>query len=117
MEVVLGEEGAAGGNQAAKRARREAVRDADLVYTDVWTSMGQEQEQDRRAVAFGAYQVTEELLCQAKQDALFSHPLPAHRGEEVTDGVMEHPRSVVFNEAENRLHVQKAVLLWLLESR
>lgn len=95
----------------------EAAQNADLVYTDVWTSMGQEAERARRAAAFGSYQVTEELLCMAHPEAIFSHPLPAHRGEEVTEDVIEHSRSVVFDEAENRLHVQKALLLWMFEDR
>ncbi len=92
-----------------------AVRDADVVYTDVWTSMGQEQEYERRRRAFLGYQVNAELLGHAKRDAIVMHDLPAHRGEEITDDVIDGPQSVVFDQAENRLHAQKAVLCWLLE--
>lgn len=91
-----------------------AVRDADVVYTDVWTSMGQEQEYERRRRAFLGYQVNAELLRHAKRDAIVMHDLPAHRGEEITDDVIDGPQSVVFDQAENRLHAQKAVLWWLL---
>lgn len=91
-----------------------AVRDADVVYTDVWTSMGQEQEYERRRRAFQGYQVNAELLRHAKPDAIVMHDLPAHRGEEITDDVIDGPQSVVFDQAENRLHAQKAVLWWLL---
>ncbi|HET7700339.1 MAG TPA: ornithine carbamoyltransferase [Candidatus Limnocylindria bacterium] len=94
-----------------------AVRDADVVYTDVWTSMGQEQEYERRRRAFQGYQVNAELLRHAKPDAVVMHDLPAHRGEEITDEVMDGPQSVVFDQAENRLHAQKAVLCWLLGRR
>jgi ornithine carbamoyltransferase len=92
-----------------------AVRDADVVYTDVWTSMGQEQEYERRRRAFQGYQVNAALLRHAKPDAIVMHDLPAHRGEEITDDVMDGPQSVVFDQAENRLHTQKAVLRWLIE--
>ena len=91
-----------------------AVRDADVVYTDVWTSMGQEQEYERRRRAFHGYQVNAELLSHAKRDAIVMHDLPAHRGEEITDDVMDGPQSVVFDQAENRLHAQKAILCWLM---
>jgi ornithine carbamoyltransferase len=92
----------------------EAVKDADAVYTDVWTSMGQEAESAMRLKIFRPYQVNEALLAHARRDAVFMHCLPAHRGEEVTDGVMESPRSIVFQQAENRLHVQKAIMLNLM---
>ena len=91
-----------------------AVKNADVVYTDVWTSMGEEQETEKRRVIFKSYQVSDELFALAEPDAIFMHPLPAHRNEEVAPAVLEHPRSVVFDQAENRLHVQKAVLLDLL---
>lgn len=91
-----------------------AVQDADLVVTDVWASMGQEQEQAARARAFKDYQVTEELMSRTDADALFMHCLPAHRGEEVSTEVLEGPQSVVWDEAENRLHAQKALLEFLL---
>jgi ornithine carbamoyltransferase len=92
----------------------QAMDGAHVVYTDVWASMGQEQEAVERKRAFHKYQVNEELFAQARPDAVFMHCLPAKRGEEVTDGVIESPRSVVFDEAENRLHAQKALLLMLL---
>jgi len=93
---------------------REAVEGADAVYTDTWTSMGQEAEADERRRIFKVYQVNEALFARAKADAVFMHCLPAHRGEEVTDAVIDSPRSVVFDEAENRLHAQKAVLAALM---
>jgi ornithine carbamoyltransferase len=96
------------------RAPEEAVSGAQAVYTDVWASMGQESETEKRAAIFAPYQVNAKLLSQAAPDAVFLHCLPAHRGSEVTDEVMESPRSIVFDEAENRLHVQKAILLMLL---
>jgi ornithine carbamoyltransferase len=91
-----------------------AVRNANAVYTDVWASMGQEQEAEARKATFASYQVNEELMSHAKPQAVFMHCLPAHRGDEVTDAVMESAQSVVFDQAENRLHVQKAILLMLL---
>jgi ornithine carbamoyltransferase len=95
-----------------------AAEGADLVVTDVWASMGQEEEQKQRADAFTNFQVDESLMARADKDALFMHCLPAHRGEEVTAGVIDGPQSVVWDEAENRLHAQKALLeLLLLERR
>jgi ornithine carbamoyltransferase len=91
-----------------------AVRGAHVVYTDVWTSMGDEHEAAARRSAFRGYQVNDDLLAQAAPEAIFMHCLPAHRGEEVTDSVIESSRSAVFDEAENRLHAQKALLLMLL---
>jgi len=96
------------------RAPEEAVTGAQAVYTDVWASMGQESEAEARAAVFAPYQVNARLMSQAAPDAVFLHCLPAHRGSEVTDEVMESPRSIVFDQAENRLHVQKAILLMLL---
>lgn len=93
---------------------RIAVEKADIVYTDVWISMGHEAEAETRRLAFAGYQVDAQLLSLAKDDALFMHPLPAHHGEEVAGGLLEHPRSVVFDQAENRLHVQKAILMTLM---
>jgi ornithine carbamoyltransferase len=89
---------------------REAVRGADVIYTDVWTSMGQEAESRTRANVFRRYQINVDLLRLAKPDAIVMHCLPAHRGEEITNDVMEGPRSVIFDQAENRLHIQKAIL-------
>ena len=88
----------------------EAARGADVLYTDVWTSMGQEAERERRAEAFGRYQLNDALVGFAKSTALVMHCLPAHRGEEITDAVVDGPRSIVLDQAENRLHAQKAVL-------
>ena len=92
----------------------EATRNADLVVTDVWASMGQEEEQTARALAFASFQVDAKLMKLAAKDALFMHCLPAHRGEEVTAEVIDGPQSVVWDEAENRLHAQKALLELLL---
>jgi ornithine carbamoyltransferase len=92
----------------------EAVRDADAVYTDVWASMGQEGQRSERQNHFQPYQVNDALFCGAKPEAVFMHCLPAKRNEEVTDDVIESSRSVVFDQAENRLHTQKALLLMLL---
>ena len=91
-----------------------AVRDADAVYTDSWVSMGLEDERAERLAAFGPFQVNAALMTGARSEAVFMHCLPAHRGEEVTDEVMDSPQSVVFDQAENRLHVQKALLLLLV---
>jgi ornithine carbamoyltransferase len=91
-----------------------AVRDASAVYTDVWASMGQESQRDQRRRDFAAYQVNSRLMAGAPSDALFLHCLPAHRGEEVTDEVIDSPQSVVVAQAANRMHVQKGVLVWLL---
>ena len=96
---------------------REAVSSADVVYTDVWVSMGQERERAKRVNVFRPYQVNRALLAHAKRSCSIMHCLPAHRGEEITDEVMEHARSLIFDQAENRLHVQKALLLMLLTRR
>jgi ornithine carbamoyltransferase len=92
----------------------EAVRDADAVYGDVWTSMGQEEEFAQRSKVFLPYQINKTLFSHAKPDAIFLHCLPAHRGEEVTADIIDSPVSVVFDEAENRLHAQKAVMVLLM---
>jgi len=94
-----------------------AVTNADVVYTDVWASMGQEAETNARAAIFRAYQVNTPLFSCAKEDAIFLHCLPAHRGDEVTDEVIDSPRSFVFQQAENRLHAQKAILVELMAAR
>jgi ornithine carbamoyltransferase len=96
------------------RDAREAVAGADAVYTDVWASMGEEHELPARKQLFMPYQVDDALMSGAAPNAIFMHCLPAHRGEEVTAAVFESPRSVVFDQAENRLHAQKALLLTLL---
>ena len=93
---------------------QKAANGADVIYTDVWASMGQENEAASRKQIFGGYQVNDKLFAQAAPHAIFMHCLPAHRGEEVTDAVIDSPRSVVFDQAENRLHVQKAIMLMLL---
>jgi len=92
----------------------EAAAGADVIYTDVWTSMGQEKEAAERNAAFAPYQVNAGIMAQAKPDAIFMHCLPAKRGLEVTDDVIDGPQSVVFDEAENRMHTQKAVLVTLM---
>lgn len=94
----------------------EAVRGADVIYTDTWTSMGQEAEAERRRRDFQGFQVNRALLRHAARDAIVMHCLPAHRGEEITDDMLDGPQSVVLEQAENRLHAQKAVMVWLLRS-
>jgi len=91
-----------------------AVNGADVVYTDVWASMGQEAEAEERRQIFTGYQVNSELLPLAKEDAILMHPLPAHYGEEVAEGILDSPQSVVFDQAENRMHLQKALLARML---
>jgi ornithine carbamoyltransferase len=116
-EVVAQAEGLAavsGATLAITHNVGQALAGAHAVYTDVWTSMGQERESARRKKAFHPFQVNEDLFSRARPDAVFMHCLPARRGEEVTDGVMEGERSVVFDQAENRLHAQKALLLMML---
>lgn len=102
------------GNVSITHDVEEGLRDADAVYTDVWASMGQEDEQAERERIFAPYQVNAAMMKMAKKDALFMHCLPAHRGSEVTDEVMDAPYSIVFDEAENRLHMQKAVMVALM---
>ncbi|MCI4445829.1 MAG: ornithine carbamoyltransferase [Candidatus Aminicenantes bacterium] len=95
----------------------EAVRGADAVYTDVWASMGQEAEKEARKKIFAPYQVNKELFSLAKPEAYFMHCLPAHRGEEVTDEVIDSPNSIVYDQAENRLHVQKVIMMLLMRKK
>ena len=108
---------AAAGRCSILRDPREAAEGADLIVTDVWASMGQEDEQSKRQAAFAPYQVDEGVMARAAPAAIFMHCLPAHRGEEVAAAVIDGPRSVVWDEAENRLHAQKALLEFLLLSR
>jgi ornithine carbamoyltransferase len=103
-----------GGQVTITSDAREAATDADVVYTDVWTSMGQEQEREKRLEAFQRYQVNETVMRFARPQALVMHCLPAHRGEEITDGVLDGAASIVLDQAENRLHAQKAIILDLL---
>jgi ornithine carbamoyltransferase len=111
--------------EAERRARgkilrtrdpQEAVAGADVVYSDTWISMGQERDAEWRRVMFSGYQVNDELLSLAKDDAVFMHCLPAHRGEEVTDSVIDGAQSIVIEQAENRLHLQKALMLELVRA-
>ena len=103
-----------GGSVSVCEDPLEAVLDADAVYTDIWTSMGQEAEKSKKDKAFEGYQINPSVMAKAKPQAAFMHCLPAHRGEEVTDDVLDGPNSVVLDQAENRLHVQKALVLRLL---
>ncbi len=112
-EVVAAARGM-GANIVITHDAEAAVKDAHAVYTDVWTSMGQEGEADERREIFKDYQVNEALMEKARKDAIFLHCLPAKRGEEVTDAVMESPQAAIFDQAENRLHTQKALLYMLL---
>ena len=105
---------ASGGSVRVMHDPGEAVADADVVYTDVWTSMGQEHEGSQRKEDFAGYMVDARLMAEARPDAIFMHDLPAHRGEEVADEVIDGPQSVVFDQAENRLHAQKALLALVL---
>ena len=110
----LADAAAKGADVRLLRDPREAVDGADVVTTDVWASMGQEEEQAKRAMAFALYQVDGELMARARSHAIFLHCLPAHRGEEVTADVIDGPQSVVWDEAENRLHIQKAIMAALM---
>jgi ornithine carbamoyltransferase len=112
--VQLAQSNAAGSEIVCTADPKLAVEGADIVYTDVWASMGQEAEAEARRKAFAGYQVTDELLSLAGEGAIFMHPLPAHHGEEVAVGVIDSPKSVVFDQAENRLHLQKALLAEIL---
>jgi ornithine carbamoyltransferase len=112
--AAVAEAGARDGSVEVMHDPGAAVRDADVIYTDAWFSMGQEAEREARAALFPPYQVSADLVAQARSDAIVLHCLPAHRGEEITDDVIEGPHSAVFDQAENRLHAQKALLAELL---
>jgi ornithine carbamoyltransferase len=114
LELAQADAKAAGTTIEILEDPRQAVAGASCVYTDVWASMGQEDEAKKRIEAFRGYTVTEDLMKGAAKDAVFLHCLPAHRGEEVSAGVADGPQSRIFDEAENRLHAQKAIMLWLM---
>jgi ornithine carbamoyltransferase len=114
VQMAQGNAAGSGGEILCTEDPRLAVSRADIVYTDVWASMGQEAEAESRRKIFAGYQVTGELLSLAGEEAIFMHPLPAHHGEEVAVGVIDSPRSAVFDQAENRLHLQKALLAQML---
>ncbi len=113
---VLDQAHESGAEVVILREPKEAVAGADVIYTDVWVSMGQEEEMQERLRRFRPYQINTELLRCARPDTIVMHCLPAHRGQEITDEVIDGPQSVVFDQAENRLHAQKALLEWLLSS-
>ncbi len=113
---VLDEAHETGANVVILREPKEAVAGADVIYTDVWISMGQEQEKEERLKRFRPFQINKDLLKCARADTIVMHCLPAHRGQEITDDVIDGPQSVVFDQAENRLHAQKALLEWLLST-
>ena len=113
VESAAADREATGATLSVLTSPRAAAEGADVLYADVWTSMGQEDESQLRRQAFAAYRIDAELLRLAKPDAVVMHDLPAHRGEEITDEVMDGPQSVVFDQAENRLHAQKGLLSWL----
>jgi ornithine carbamoyltransferase len=106
---------ARGGHVILTSDPREAIEGADVIYTDTWISMGQEGDREQRLEAFQRYQLNETLLGFAPSRALVMHCLPAHRGEEITDAVLDGPRSVIFDQAENRLHAQKGIVIHLLD--
>ena len=115
FNALLAKEGFAGGYEFTTDPL-QAVKDADVVYTDVWVSMGKEEEKAERLALMSPYSVTGEVFAAAKSDALFMHCLPAHAGEEVQQEVLDNPRSIIFDQAENRLHVQKAIMAVLAAS-
>jgi ornithine carbamoyltransferase len=117
MEQAGADARAAGTHMLVTSSIDEAVRDADIIETDVWASMGQEDEQEKRVRDFQGWMVDAAMMMKAKNEAIFMHCLPAHRGEEVAAGVIDGPQSVIYDEAENRLHVQKAIMHTLMKDR
>lgn len=115
-QQVVGHARSVGGDVMVVESPYDAVMDADVIYTDIWVSMGEEAEHDLRMKAFTGYCISEDLLEHAAPDAVVMHCLPAHRGEEITDAVIESPQSIVWDQAENRLHAQKALLVKLLSA-
>jgi ornithine carbamoyltransferase len=111
----LADDSGSGGRIMVTNDRTEAVAGADVLYTDVWASMGQEEEAAERTLVFQSYRLDQDAVELAAEDAIVLHCLPAHRGQEITDEVIDGPHSVVWDQAENRLHTQKALLLWLLD--
>ena len=115
VKIALDFAAVTGSKVAISSDPEDAVSGADVVYTDVWTSMGQEKERNKRLKEFKGFQINEKLCSKAKKDHIIMHCLPAHRGEEISDESLESPHSVVFDQAENRLHVEKAILMLLLK--
>jgi ornithine carbamoyltransferase len=114
LDLALADSDATGSKINIVRHPEEAVKDADVIYADVWTSMGQEAEKEKRLTDFQGYQINSELLVKSRADVYVMHCLPAHRGEEITDEVMDSKNSIVFDQAENRLHAEKGVLACLM---
>jgi ornithine carbamoyltransferase len=106
----------AGARITVTQSVEEAAAGADAIYTDVWASMGKEEEAEERANSFRKYQVNDNVMSMAKKDAVVMHCLPAHRGQEITAEVLEGPQCIAFDQAENRLHIQKAIMVWLIEA-
>ncbi len=117
VAAALEDAKSAGTKMLITTSMEDAVKDADVVETDVWASMGQEDEAEKRRRDFAGWMIDDRLMSMAKKDAIFMHCLPAHRGEEVSAGVIDSPRSVIYDEAENRLHVQKAIMVTLMKDR
>ena len=115
-EIVSAAEKAGTSEVVVTHNPQEAVRDADVIYTDVWASMGQEEEKEERVVKFKGFQVNQQLVALAKKDVMVMHCLPAHRNEEIASEVIDGPHSIVFDQAENRLHIQKAIMATLMSS-
>ena len=114
LQLAQGYAAESDGQVVCTQDPKQAVEFADVVYTDVWTSMGQEAEAEKRCRELSAYQINSELMSLAAADAIIMHPLPAHRGQEITDDIIDDPRSVVYDQAENRMHIAKALLLHML---